>query len=133
MATPSTPGEERNQSLRRTRWALAGVAVGGAVLATGAVAVLDGGGNSAAATPSGGPTVGQFRPGDRESDHGEAREHDDDDRGGVRGLTPQQLQQLLEQRQRQEQQYSGGGQQQQQYQQPPQQQYRAPQSQSRGS
>lgn len=104
--TPGTPGEERDRSLRRTRWAIAGAAVGGAVLATGAVAVLNGGDGSAAATPagiSGAPGGGQFRPGEAEHDDDD---HDDD---GPRGLTQDQLRQLIERGRGQVQEFFGGG------------------------
>lgn len=119
MAVPSTPGEERAQHLRRTRWALASVAVGGAVLATGAVAVL----NGATSSPAGATVQGPAPERDQN------REHD----GGGEGLTLQQLQQLQQQLQQQQTQ-------QQQTQQQLQQQYNqrpsyggAPQTRSRGS
>ena len=60
MSTPGSPAEARDRSLRRTRWAIAGVAVGGAVLATGAVALVDGGGDVAAAQGPGIVREGRF-------------------------------------------------------------------------
>ena len=96
MSTPGSPAEARDRSLRRTRWAIAGVAVGGAVLATGAVALVDGGGDVAAAQGPGIVREGRFGTDgsggdgsdgydddrdddDRDDDHDDDRDDDDDD------------------------------------------------------
>lgn len=48
MAEPTTPGEARKHTLRRTRWIVGGTAVGAAAFLTGIVAGVNGGDNSTA-------------------------------------------------------------------------------------
>lgn len=51
MTQPTTPGEARKQSLRRTRWVVAGVTVGAATFLTGIVAGANG------SAPNDGPRI----------------------------------------------------------------------------